>query len=71
MILTARKRSLGQGNVFTDLCPQGGDRRVCGENVCVVKGGTQDPEADTPPGARGRHYPLDPEAPPTPGRDGH
>ena len=33
MILTARKRSLEQGNVFTDLCPQGGERGVCGEKV--------------------------------------
>ena len=78
-VFTARKRSLGQGDVFTPICQSFCARRV----GCVVKGGvvdTPNPETDTPidpeadlnrPSGR---PPLDPEAdnpPPPPSRDDH
>ena len=46
-VFTARKRSLGQGDVFTPICQSFCARRV----GCVVKGGvvdTPNPETDTP-----------------------
>ena len=54
-IFTAQKQSLGQGNIFTGICP-------LGEGVC----GRHPPQADTPP--PGRHIPLGRPPPP---RDGH
>ena len=32
-VVTARKRSLGQGNVFTGVCPQGRGGSACGESA--------------------------------------
>ena len=43
--VTARKQSLGQGNIFTSICDsvhKGGhawQRGMCGEGECMVKGG--------------------------------
>ena len=47
-IITARKRSLGQGNIFTNVCSS-----VQGEGVCIQEGGlhrggwADPPQSDT------------------------
>ena len=44
-IITARKRSLGQGNIFTNVCSS-----VQGEGVCIQEGGLhRGGWADPPP----------------------
>ena len=66
-IITVRKRTLGQRNVFTrvcdSLCPRGGEcivKGVCvsrlgGPGVCVDKRGVLRWVVDTPPRPRGSH----------------
>ena len=38
MILTARKRSLGQGNIFTGICLSTGGRRHAWQGSCMAGG---------------------------------
>ena len=54
-VITARKRSLGQGNIFRsvcqEFCPQGGSASLHAGNT---------PHLPPPPGTRGRHPPPSP-----------
>ena len=47
-IFTARKRSLGQGNIFSSVCQE-----FCSRGSASVHAGTPPPEADTP--SKSRH----------------
>ena len=48
-IITARKRSLGQGNIFTSVCQE-----FCSGGGCLVRGGCGDPPG-TATAAGGTH----------------
>ena len=60
MIFTTRKRSVGQGNIFTGVCQLFCPEMCCGERSVVKEGcGRHSPPS---PGPRRRPPPLDSEA---------